>query len=100
MDASYRRIKRTMKNSLQKVSSSIKKSIRKPKTYEDYKREMRENRKEIELTGSNKAYWRNLAKLIGKEKAERRRRNAIDQRGKIRCADKGGNVVEIEKTRS
>jgi ABC-type enterochelin transport system substrate-binding protein len=68
-----------------------------PKTYKDYKRELRENRDEIELTGSNKAYWRNLAKLIGKEKAAQRRKKAIDQRGKIRCATNEGVAVEVDK---
>lgn len=100
MDFSRRKIKRALKNGLQKFSSRIRKSVRKPKTYADFKREMRENRKEIELTGSNKAYWRNLAKLIGEEKVERRRKNAIEQRGKMRCADKEGTVIEIEKNRS
>ena len=75
----------------------LRKAIKKPKTYEDYKRELRENRDEIELTGSNKTYWRNLAKLIGQEKADQRRKKAIDQRGKTRCAINDG--VEVDKKR-
>ena len=73
------------------------KLIKMPKTYEDYKRELRENREEIALTGSNITYWRNLAKLIGKEKAHLRREMAIAQHGKIRCATEGGVVVEVDK---
>lgn len=74
------------------------KLLRMPKTYEDYKREMRENREEIALSGSNKTYWRNLAKLIGKEKASLRRERAIAQQGKTRCATEAGVVVEVDKT--
>lgn len=73
------------------------KLIRMPKTYEDYKRELRENREEIALSGSNKTYWRYLAKLIGKEKASLRRERAIAQHGKIRCATEEGVVVEADK---
>jgi sulfur relay (sulfurtransferase) DsrC/TusE family protein len=75
------------------------KLLRMPKTYSDYKRELRENREEIELTGSNKMYWRNLAKLIGEEKANQRRAQAIAKQGKIKCATKEGVVVEVDKNR-
>ena len=63
-----------------------------PKTYEDYKREMRRNREEIALTGSNITHWRNLEKLIGKEKASLRREMAIAQQGTNQCASNEGNT--------
>ena len=67
-----------------------------PKTYEDYKRELRENREEIALSGSNKTYWRNLAKLIGKEKASLRREKAIAQREKPLCSTEEDASVEAD----
>ncbi len=70
------------------------KLIKMPKKYEDYKRELRENREEIALSGSNKTYWRMLAKLIGREKASLRRERAIAQQVKTRCADPDGVDVE------
>lgn len=75
------------------------KIMRLPKKYEDYKRELRENREEIALTGSNKAYWRMLTKLIGKEKASLRRERAIAQQGKRRCAAPDGIDVETHNER-
>ena len=72
------------------------KFLRMPKTYEDYKRELRENREEIALSGSNKTYWRNLEKLIGKEKASLRREKAIAQRGKPICATEEEVVVKSD----
>jgi hypothetical protein len=68
-----------------------------PKKYKDYKRELNENRNEIELSGSSKTYWRNLAKLVGQEEADKRRKKAIDQRGKIRCVTNEGFVVDVDK---
>jgi len=99
MDASRKKRKQPIVNRLRQIALHLRKSIRKPKTYEDYKRELRENRDEISLTGSNKTYWRILAKLIGKEKAAQRRKKAIDQRAKIRCAYKEGIAVEVDKKR-
>ena len=83
-------------NRLRQTALRLRKAIKKPKTYEDYKHELRENLEEIALTGSNKTYWRNLTKLIGKERAAQRRKNAIDQRGKIRCATNEGITVEVD----
>lgn len=91
------RRKPTIINRLRQTALRLRKAIKKPKTYEDYKRELRENREEIALTGSNKIYWRNLAKLIGQEKADERRKKAIDQRSKIRCVTNEGVTVEVEK---
>ena len=99
MDASRQKRKQPIVNRLRQIALHLRKSIRKPKTYEDYKRELRENRDEISLTGSNKTYWRNLTKLIGKEKAAQRRKKAIDQRGKMRCATNDGVAVEVDKKR-
>ena len=99
MDASRQKRKQPIVNRLRQIALHLRKSIKKPKTYEDYKRELRDNREEIELTGSNKTYWRNLAKLIGKEKAAQRRKKAIDQRGKIRCAINDRVAVEVDKKR-
>jgi len=93
------RRKRPIVNRLRQTALRLRKAIKKPKTYADYKRELRENREEIALTGSNKTYWRNLAKLIGKEKADQRRKKAIDQRGKMRCATNDGVAVEVDKKR-
>lgn len=97
MNTSRRKRKKSIGNRLRQAVLRLRKSIKMPKKYEDYKRELRENRYEKELTGSNKAYWQNLAKLIGKEKADQRRRKAIDQRTKIRCANEEGFTVEIDK---
>ena len=93
------RRKQSIVNRLRQTALRLRKAIKKPKTYEDYKRELRENREEIALTGSNKTYWRNLAKLIGQEKADQRRKKAIDQRGKIRCVTNEGVTVEVDKNR-
>ena len=99
MGASRQRRKESIANRLRQSALHLRESIKKPKTYQDYKRELRENRDEIALTGSNKTYWNNLAKLIGKEKAAQRRKKAIDQRAKIRCANIEGIAVEVDKKR-
>jgi hypothetical protein len=99
IDARRQKRKQLIVNRLRQTALRLRKSIKMPKTYEDYKRELRENRDEIELTGSSKTYWRNLAKLLGKEKAAQRRKKAIDQRAKIRCANKEEVAVEVDKKR-
>ena len=96
IDKNRQKIRRLIANRLRRTASRLRKAIKKPKTYEDYKRELRENRDEIELTGSNKTFWRNLAKLIGKEKAARRRKKAIEQRTKMLCATNDGVVGEAD----
>ena len=68
-----------------------------PKNFDDFKRVFRENRQEIELSGSNKTYWLYLAKVIGQKKASQRREKAIAQKRKIRCATDNGVVVEVDK---
>ena len=97
IDRNRQKRKQLVVNRLRQTALHLRKAIKKPKTYEDYKRELRENRYEIELTGSNKTYWRNLAKLLGQEKADQRRKKAIDQRTKIRCATNDGAAVEADK---
>ena len=97
MDASRQKRKQPIVNRLRQIALHLRKSIKKPKSYEDYKRELRENRDEIALTGSNQTYWRNLAKLLGKEKAAQRRKKAIDQRAKIQCANIQGVDLKLTK---
>ena len=39
-----------------------------PKSYDEFKRELQQNRDEIKITGSRKNFWVNLAKLEEKKK--------------------------------
>ncbi|MCW3997392.1 MAG: hypothetical protein NWF10_02345 [Candidatus Bathyarchaeota archaeon] len=68
-----------------------------PKSYGEFKQELRENLDEIKLTGSSKTFWEYLAKLIGEKKANQRREKAIEQKSKITCVTRDGVVIEAKR---
>jgi hypothetical protein len=68
-----------------------------PKSYGEFKRELRENLDEIKLTGSSKTFWEYLAKLIGEKKTNQRREKAILQMNKITCTTRDGVVIEANR---
>ncbi len=68
-----------------------------PKSYDEFKHELQENRDEIKLTGSSKKFWVNLAKLVGEKKANQRREQAIERLSKVKCATRDGVVIETTR---
>ena len=68
-----------------------------PKSYDEFKHELQENRDEIKLTGSSKKFWLNLAKLVGEKKANQRREQAIEKINKVKCATRNGVVIETTR---
>ena len=68
-----------------------------PKSYDEFKHEFQENRDEIQLTGSSKKFWLNLAKLVGEKKANQRREQAIERLSKVKCATRDGAVIETTR---
>jgi len=68
-----------------------------PKSYDEFKHELQENRDEIKLTGSSKKFWLNLAKLVGEKKANQRREQAIERLSKVKCATRDGVVIETTR---
>jgi len=68
-----------------------------PKSYDEFKYELQENRDEIKLTGSSKKFWVNLAKLVGEKKANQRREQAIERLSKVKCATRDGVVIETTR---
>ena len=68
-----------------------------PKSYDEFKYELQENRDEIKLTGSSKKFWVNLAKLVGEKKANQRREQAIGRLSKVKCATRDGVVIETTR---
>lgn len=68
-----------------------------PKSYDEFKHELQENRDEIKLTGSSKKFWANLANLVGEKKANQRREQAIERLSKVKCATRNGAVIEITR---
>ena len=51
-----------------------------PKSYDEFKRNLKENLDEIKLTGSSKTFWENLAKLIGEKKATKNRLKYLEKK--------------------
>ena len=68
-----------------------------PKSYDEFKHELQENRDEIKLTGSSKKFWVNLAKLVGEKKANQQREQAIERLSKVKCATRDGVVIETTR---
>ena len=68
-----------------------------PKSYDEFKHELQENRDEIKLTGSSKKFWVNLAKLVGEKKANQRREQAIERLSHVKCATRDGVVIETTR---
>lgn len=68
-----------------------------PKSYNEFKRNLKENLDEIKLTGSSKTFWENLAKLIGEKKANQRREEAIVRLSKVTCTTRNGAIIETTK---
>ena len=68
-----------------------------PKSYDEFKHELQENRDEIKLTGSSKKFWLNLVKLVGEKKANQQREQAIERLSKVKCATRDGVVIETTR---
>ena len=68
-----------------------------PKSYDEFKRDLKENLDEIKLTGSSKNFWEYLAKLLGEEKANQRREEAIERLSKVKCTTRNGTIIETTK---
>jgi hypothetical protein len=68
-----------------------------PKSYDDFKRNLKENQEEIKLTGSSKTFWEYLAKLVGEKKANQRREEAIERLSKVKCTTRNGSIIVTTK---
>ena len=68
-----------------------------PKSYNEFKQDLKEDQDEIKLTGSSKKYWEYLAKLIGEKKANQRREEAIERQNRITCSTRDGTIIETTK---
>ena len=68
-----------------------------PKSYNEFKQDLKEDQDEIKLTGSSKKYWEYLSKLIGEKKANQRREKAIERQNKITCSTRDGIIIETTK---